>query len=190
MRNLHLFQNIIKHNITPSDYYLLLCIATKTTIQVVNGHQSLRSLRSEKLVKDDKLEITEKGKELIEELEGIFIGKEDGKDYITEYLEIFPGIRLPSGKLARGNYRDIEDAFHWFFKNYKGYTWDTILKATRHYVQEYALKDYQFMRTAKYFIKKADSTRANSSELADYCAIIVSGNYKDAIDNNFNESVT
>lgn len=190
MKNLGLFTKIVQHNITPSDYYLLLCIASVTQVQVVNGHQSLRALRAEQLVKDNKLELTDKGKKLIEEIEGIFIGKEDTKDYITKYLNIFPNIRLPSGKLARGNQRDIEDAFSWFFKNYKGYNWETVIKATKSYVSEYELKDYQYMRTAKYFIKKAESGRASTSELADYCARIVAGNYKDAIDNNFNESVT
>jgi uncharacterized metal-binding protein len=51
------------------------------------------------------------------------------------------------------------------------YDWDTILKATEKYVQEYQRQNYQYMRTAMYFIKKViDGTSV--SELANYCDIV------------------
>ncbi len=57
----------------------------------------------------------------------------------------------------------------WFFMEFE-YKWEVILKATELYVHEYHKKNYDYMRTAMYFIKKMkDGTP--QSELANYCDI-------------------
>lgn len=59
----------------------------------------------------------------------------------------------------------------WFFQEYT-YDWETILDATELYVNEFAKKNYLYMRTAQFFIKKLiDGTV--QSELATYCEIIL-----------------
>ena len=41
------------------------------------------------------------------------------------------------------------------------------------YVAEYRAKNYLYMRTAMYFIRKDDGTRTVHSDLADYCDKII-----------------
>jgi hypothetical protein len=91
---------------------------------------------------------------------------------IDMFLEIFPTSKLPSGKYARGNKKNIETNFRWFFENYN-YSWEVILDATEMYVSEYRVNNYMYMRIAMYFIRKDDGTRTVHSTLADYCDKIV-----------------
>ena len=88
------------------------------------------------------------------------------------FLEVFPTNKLPSGKYARGNKKNIETNFRWFFEHYN-YSWNVIIDATEMYVSEYRAKNYMYMRTAMYFIRKDDGTRTVHSTLADYCDKIV-----------------
>ena len=85
---------------------------------------------------------------------------------------MFPTQKLPSGKYARGNKKNIETNFMWFFQEYN-YNWDDIMKATSLYINEYHVKNYLYMRTAMYFIKKLKDGTAES-ELANYCDIVLS----------------
>jgi hypothetical protein len=124
--------------------------------------------------------LSDKGEKLIKEIEMLFkplkkllnidlLGT-DFKERIQEFIEIFPTHKLPSNKYARGNAKNIEVNFMWFFQEYPDFTWDTILEATEKYVEEFRLKNYEYMRTAMYFIKKLkDGTP--ESELANYCDI-------------------
>lgn len=96
------------------------------------------------------------------------------KERITEFINIFPTQKLPSGKYARGNKKNIEENFMWFFQEYPDYTWNIIIKATHKYIDEYHINNYKYMRTSMFFIKKLiDGTV--QSELANYCDIIISG---------------
>jgi len=95
-------------------------------------------------------------------------------DKVKEYLEIFPKIKLPTGKPARSNYTEVCDNFHWFFRTYD-YTWDIILEATENYVQEYQKNNWMYMRTSKYFIRKQNSDKTWSSDLAEYCEMAKNG---------------
>ena len=123
------------------------------------------------------------GNKLIKEIDMIFkpykklknfeLLGDDFKERITEYIEIFPTGKLPSDKYARGNKKNIEENFMWFFQEFD-YSWDQILYSTETYVEEYRKKNYLYMQTAMYFIKKTkDNT--TQSELANYCDIIESG---------------
>lgn len=100
---------------------------------------------------------------------------------------LFPKGKLPSGKQARADRRNLKANFIWFFKNYK-YDWDIILKATALYVDEYERKNYLYMRTSQYFISKMNPDKSRESELANYCAQIISGDYQDDT-NHFSEKV-
>jgi len=106
---------------------------------------------------------------------------------ITKYVELFPKRKLPSGKLARSNKKNLETNFRWFFNNFD-YDWETIFKATAAYVDEYEAKGYLYMQTSKYFICKSQSDKSKTSELADYCELISSGGELDT-DSHFKEKV-
>lgn len=91
-------------------------------------------------------------------------------DNVKEYRELFPSKRLPSGELARQSVQELKDKLVWFFKTYPEYDWDLVLDATEYYNQVYKRKNYMYMATSSYFIKKTNiQTKEISSKLADYC---------------------
>lgn len=113
----------------------------------------------------------------IKKLNNIELLGSDFVENIKNYIDVFPTQKLPSGKYARGNTKNIEENFMWFFQEYPDYNWKIILNATETYVEEYRLKNYEYMRTAMYFIKKLKDKTAES-ELANYCDITIdSENY-------------
>lgn len=130
----------------------------------------------------DNNQLTPHAIKIIESIDDLFAAKKKikldvlmGVDYsaqIDAYLEIFPTAKLPNGKYARGNKKNIETNFKWFFENYN-YAWGVIHAATAMYVAEFRAKNYLYMRTAMYFIRKDDGTRTVHSDLADYCDKIV-----------------
>jgi len=93
---------------------------------------------------------------------------------INTYNEIFPNKKLSSGKYARVNEKTLENAFRWFFETYD-FTWDIIFKATKKYVNEYSIKQYEYMRTSQYFIRKQNTDKTWDSDLATYCDLITNG---------------
>ena len=105
---------------------------------------------------------------------------------ITIYNEIFPNKKLSSGKYARVNVKTLENSFRWFFDNY-AYSWETILKATDKYVDEYSVRRYEYMRTSQYFVRKQNTDKTWDSELATYCDLIENG--YDEETNDFKETV-
>ena len=94
------------------------------------------------------------------------------EDNVKKYSETFPSIKLSSGKYARSNPKNLENAFRWFFETYD-YSWDTVLLAAKKYVLEYREISYQYMRTSQYFIRKQSSDKTWDSDLADYCEMIL-----------------
>ena len=137
-------------------------------------------LKHELIGRDNK--VTEKGKKIIKSIDKLFISNKNikiedlmGQDveiHLDSYIKTFPTAKLPNGKYARGNKKNILTNFKWFFQNYD-YDWPVILEATRKYVDEYRVNNYMYMRTALYFIRKDDGTRTVHSDLADYCEKIV-----------------
>lgn len=75
---------------------------------------------------------------------------------------------MPSGKPARSSIIELKKRFDWFVSEYK-YDWETILKATENYVRHYEDKNYNFMQTSAYFIRKEDSKKVTSSALSEWC---------------------
>lgn len=175
---------------------MMYCLKNSTKPVGINAHVEGRELRSLELV-DDQWKFTEQGLELFNEIE-IFFNKENveiskkiiSNDYekcIKKYLDLFPRKKLPTGLLARSNKKNIESNFKWFFKTFD-YDWDTILKATAHYVDEYEKNNYMYMQTSQYFICKTQPDKTKLSTLADYCELIVSGGELDE-DEHFKEKV-
>jgi translation initiation factor 2 beta subunit (eIF-2beta)/eIF-5 len=113
---------------------------------------------------------------------------EDFDKRIDEYLEIFPKFKLPSGKYARTDKKNLENNFRWFFENHN-YDWETVINATKMYVDEYERQGYKYMRTSQYFIRKQNSAEKSfESELANYCEVYQNGG-GDYTETHFSERV-
>lgn len=178
--------------LSPNELYLLWCIHNKTKPLNINAHTELRKLKSKSLI-DDEGKLSPMAIEFLSKMQNQDVPKvavsstDITDDYIEKYVMLFPKGKLPSGKQARADRRNLKANFIWFFKNYK-YDWDTILKATALYVDEYERKNYLYMRTSQYFISKMNPDKSRESELANYCSQIISGDYQDDT-NHFSEKV-
>ena len=173
------FDKIKKKKLTFRQYEILYKLYSKPKLSEL-GKTQIRALVPSIYINMGSCTLSSKGEALIKSVEMLFkpikklsnielLGT-DYKELIKEYIHIFPTQKLPSGKYARGNAKNIEENFMWFFQEYPDYNWDIILEGTVMYVEEYRLKNCEYMRTAMYFIKKLkDGT--SESELANYCDI-------------------
>jgi hypothetical protein len=178
-----IFNKLIKAGLTPNTFYVLYCIKNKTKPAdfVSLELEKHRLIENEWITKDFKL--SDKSVIFIQEIDSYFRKKKKetsqdlmGDSFISKiksYNELFPKLKLQSGKYARVNAKTLEGNFRWFFKEYD-YDWDTILKATQRYVSEYSLNNYAYMRTAQYFIRKQNIDKSFDSDLATYCEIVMS----------------
>lgn len=192
-----IFNLFIKYKITPNQFYVLYNIKEKikTNSQYINLSIELSRLKNDEWLKEDN-QLTSKSILLLQQVESFFKAQKKktsmslmGPEFlvkIKEYTEIFPKFKLPSGKYARTNIKSLEATFRWFFNNYD-YEWKTILKATKNYVEEYEIKNYKYMRTSQYFVRKQNQDKSYDSELADYCEAILNG--VDEQKNHFKEKV-
>lgn len=176
-----IFDKLKEMNITPNTYYVLHCIKEDIIpASYVNKQLECTRLQNDGWLKED-LSLTAKSIIFMEEINSFFKKTKKktttdliGQDYTSkfqEYVEIFPNRKLPSGKYARVTIKNLETAFKWFFENYN-YDWEVIIKATEKYVDEYSVRNYNYMMTSQYFIKKQKIDRSIESELANYCELI------------------
>jgi hypothetical protein len=177
-----IFLKFVREDITPNSYYVLHCIKNKIIpCSFVNKELETKKLISENWVNED-LTLTDKSIIFTTEIDGYFtrVKKKTSKnllgdnfeDNIKNYSDIFPSQKLSSGKYARSNPKNLENAFRWFFENYN-YDWETVLSATKKYVLEYRAIEYKYMRTSQYFIRKQNTDKTYDSDLADYCEMIL-----------------
>ena len=176
-----IFNKLIEKELTPNSFYVLYSICNKIKpYKYVNSSLEVTKLKQEGWLEED-LSLSSKSIIFITEIEGYFkkAKKKTTKDLlgnnftdnIQKYVEIFPNRKLSSGKYARVNPKNLENSFRWFFENYD-YDWDMIFKATKKYIYDYSLKNYEYMRTSQYFIRKQNTDKTYDSELADYCNMI------------------
>jgi hypothetical protein len=177
-----IFSKFVKEGITPNSYYVLQCIKNK----VVPYSFISKELETKRLINDgwlkDDLTLTDKSIIFTTEIEGFFkkskkktsknLLGDNFEDNIKKYSNIFPSIKLSSGKYARSNPKNLENALRWFFETYD-YDWETVLLAAKKYVLEYRDINYQYMRTSQYFIRKQNTDKTWDSDLADYCEMII-----------------
>ncbi len=176
-----IFKKIVNYGMTPNQLYVLYCISKGVEPVNVNLHVETRPLKKSGMIDKTTLMITPLGMDVLNDVQKDDVKPASKKpvvetDMILMYLELWPRIKLPSGKPARSDKRNIETKFKWFFANYS-YSWDMVLKATQMYVEEYEAKGYKFMRTSEYFIRKSDSDKSVQSELANYCSLLDLGGY-------------
>lgn len=183
-----LFASITDARLNPNQLYVLYCIHNGLEARFVNIHLEMRALRLlEYIDKNNKL--TPQGLLVLENLcKEENKGKNVTKEMIQEYQEMWPNIKLNSGKYARGDKSNLDTAFKWFLKTYD-YSWATIIKATALYLDEYEAKNWEYMRTSQYFIRKGSNDKSFTSDLADYCSLIESGAYKQEVIKTFKDKV-
>lgn len=187
LKQMELFDMVTQKKLTPNQYYLLCCMRDSVTPLQMNLHLELRHLKSTGWVKEvgeQKFRLSPEAVALIGQVERLFsiqkkktssqLMTKDYKEKINEYILLFPNVKLPSGKASRSAFKNVENCFRWFFDNHE-YSWDLILQATAVYVDEYQAKNWKYMRTSQYFVRKQEPDRTYNSDLADYCAIIESG---------------
>jgi hypothetical protein len=192
MEMMEMFNLIIQKGITPDQFYLLYCIREGIASVHINVHQALRELEFTKwiepIVPGELTKLSPKAITLLQQVESFFhVQKKKtamqsmGNDYATnieKYLLLFPKLKLPSGKPARSDKRNVETAFKWFFENHD-YTWEIVLGATARYVDEYERKNYLYMQTSQYFIRKQQADKTWGSELGNCCASLLNGDDQD-----------
>jgi hypothetical protein len=192
-----IFNLLIKNNLSPNQLYILYCIKHKIkTNDFVNDALEVKRLQSSSWLGAD---LTLEGKSIIllQDLDGYFktskkktstsVMGENFMENIETYLDIFPKFKLPSGKYARSDKKNLENNFKWFFESHS-YSWETILDATRKYVDEYEVNGFKYMRTSQYFIRKQGSDKTYDSELANYCDMLLNGG-EDPTQTHFKERV-
>ena len=179
-----IYRRIFEENLTPNSLYILYCSRElREPNESINYNLELRRLIADGWIVDNKL--TTKAINFLLDLDKLFkpTKKPDvssilGQDFdkkIEEYLEIFPKFKLPSGKYARTDKKNLENNFRWFFETHS-YDWDTVLNATKMYVDEYERQGYKYMRTSQYFIRKQNAIEKTfESELANYCEVYMNG---------------
>lgn len=185
LKQMELFDMITQKGLTPNQYYVLCSMNDSVTPHVTNLHLELRLLKTDGWITDtNPPKITPEAKALIDKVERLFKVKKRttanqlmGKNYkskLKEYNELFPNVKLPSGKAARSALSNVETRMRWFFENHD-FSWETIMEATTMYINEYQSNNWKFMRTSQYFIKKQERDGTINSDLANYCSIIKAG---------------
>jgi hypothetical protein len=193
-----IFNKLLKVGLTPNSYYALHCIKMSIVCdQTVNVNLEVTRLEASGWLEDGHL--TTKSLKLHQEIESYFksskkktsagIMGDDFSTRIEEYLEIFPKFKLPSGKYARSDKKNLENNFRWFFENHS-YDWDTVISATKMYIDEFERQGYKYMRTSQYFIRKLNpAEKTFESELANYCEVYLNGSDDYGYDSHFKEKV-
>lgn len=179
-----IFSKLAQEGLSPNSFYILYCIHNKIVPnKFVSSSLEVTKLKSDNYLTKD-LQLSGNSLIFIQEIESYFKKSKKktsltlmGNEFLSRiavYNEIFPNKKLSSGKYARVNVKTLENSFRWFFENFT-YSWETILKATDKYVDEYSIRRYEYMRTSQYFVRKQNTDKTWDSELATYCDLIESG---------------
>jgi len=170
-----LYKIIVNEGITPDQFYILYWLKEGILPAHIEIDNNINTLIEKGFLTVEK-KITNKTKELLKKIPSsttVNNSKID-ENKIKEYNELFPKMRLPSGKLARNSLNNLKPAFEWFFKNYN-YSWDTIFKATKVYLSEREVDNWNYTKTSRYFIRKYFHGASWISELANYCEMVEQG---------------
>jgi hypothetical protein len=174
----------IQWKLSPNQIYLLDCYRSKIKpTSIINEEEELKICKERGLI-DEKSNLTNAGAAILNQFETFLVKTkkkvtkevlgENFLEKVKEYREVFPSQRLPSGELARQSITELKEKFVWFFKTYPEFDWDLIWDATNYYNQVYKRKNYMYMVTSSYFIKKTNpQTKEVTSKLADYCQQIL-----------------
>ena len=90
---------------------------------------------------------------------------------VKKFLEIYPKGRNRAGETLRSNEVDTKNKLKGFLKKYK-YSEETILQATKNYINQQRNSNFEYCSAAHYFISKM----GYGSKLASECENIINGN--------------
>jgi len=160
-----IFDEILSYGLTPNEYFGLAMILQNRPL-----HEKMkRHLYVDFLIRHKWIDSSEKPTDKVRStriFQDLMDSEFSGK--VEQYRLMWPAIRLPNGKMARGSNLELESRFKWFFSKYN-YDWNTIFKATESYITYYRERGYAFMRTSGYFICKEETTKIRTSTLAEWC---------------------
>jgi len=178
LKQMEMFDMITKVHLTPDQYYFLCCMREGVSPLRINSRLQMRLCQQNGWL-DAQNKLTGEAIQLLLKIEKFFATQKKktstdlmGSEFkmnMTLYIDMFPNIKLPSGKAARSAMGNLEKNFRWFFENHK-YTWAEVLQATAKYANDQQKNNFKFMRTSQYFIKKNQL-----SDLADCCEMLRSG---------------
>jgi len=178
-----MWKMLIRHDLTPNQFYLLYSIRESVTTPTLNAALELRSLKGKGWILENG-ELSGKAQRIVKEVEGFFkraqkksneiIMGNDFEKKIALYNNLWPKMRLPSGKAARSGLKNLEPGFRWFFENYE-FTWEQVLEATNYYLDDRERENWNYTKTSQYFVRKQQTDKSWQSELADVCQLIADG---------------
>lgn len=179
-----LWTSLIKWSTSPNEIYFLDCCKNKIVpTKIINQDTEYVSCLTKGFITEEK-ELTALGEVILKEFNTHVtkttktVTKEVlGDNFMTnvkEYREMWPSKRLPHGELGRQSTEELKNKFVWFFKTFPQYDWDLVLDAAYYYAKICERRNYQYMMTSSYFIKKTNNTTKDvTSKLADYCEEIL-----------------
>lgn len=149
-----------------SEYFILYCINYMLD-ELLLGNEITRKLIKNKYIiylqAQNRYILTAKAKKLFNQAVNINI-----EQLAKEYRALFPNLKIGAYPV-RSNLKEIEAKFERFFKKYS-YDTNTIIEATKLYLQEKELSNWNYISTAKHFIiKKKPQLEEEVSELSTYC---------------------
>ena len=178
-----MWKKLIRADLTPNQFYMLHSIREGVSTPLLNTAMEYRVLKNKNWILEDG-KLSAKAIKIIKEIEGYFkilkkktdasiMGK-DFEEKLVFYNGMWPKKKLPTGKAARSAPGNLVDPFRWFHTNYD-FGWELVMKATALYLDEKEADNWNYCRTSQYFIRKQNSDKSWSSELADYCQLIEDG---------------
>jgi len=181
-----LFQQCLKHQITPNQLFLLYFFKNKTSPPLINIDEELECCKEKNLITIDN-KLTDQAETILADCELLFkktktkptseLLGDDYKEKVKAYRELFPTGQHPTlGYTFRSSVEDLTPRFAWFFNKYRDFTWDLVLKATDIFIEKARQNNYKGLGKANYFIQKTDKeSNTVSSALADMCQDILDG---------------
>jgi hypothetical protein len=139
-------------------------------------------------------ELTKEGIDLVDSIKAEFkeskeeIAKEEldpesFERWIRDWVNLFPrGVRT-FGKLVRSDKETCKKKMKAFMLEYN-YSRETIMEATKKYIEVKREQGWNGMRCAVYFIWKQDPGQSRVSDLADYCAEVMDSENDTPTENN------
>lgn len=182
-----------------TQYFILYCLYTENTEPLTFFEDENKANRlvlhyydliRKGLISDknNMYSLTEKGQNfmatvinMFEEPKKVLIVKNESvEDWFDEWIDLWPKGIKTGGKLIRSDKKDCFEKMKKFIKKYK-HSSDIILKATQNYLDEFEKQNYQFIKSATYFIDK----RGEGSELAARCQDLIDNPEDNLVLNNY-----
>jgi hypothetical protein len=181
-----LFQECLKHQITPNQLFLLYFFKNKVSPPLINIEEELQVCKDRNLITYDN-KLSDSAEIILTDCELLFkktkakptsdVLGENYKEKVKAYRELFPTGQHPTlGYTFRSSVEDLTPRFAWFFNKYKDFTWDLVLKATDVFIKKAEQNSYRGLGKSNYFIQKTDKeSNTITSPLADMCQDILDG---------------